>query len=162
MCKNKERMNQMVNVWKIGSRWGNMGHSVLDLFMEYGCVFLGGKNDSKVGDWGSVQRGDLFIVSDGSTPVAIGEATGTFKSYRATGIRFRKCDAEEFIDHNVVLCPARLVLLEKRERNQDWGIDPRKRFCRAPGAAEKVRSYWERKSIPQNSEPFDIDTRLSS
>ena len=152
----------MANVWKVGSRWGNMGHSVLDLFMEYECVFVGGKGDSRIGDWGSVKKGDLFIVSDGSTAVAIGVATGTFKSYNATGIRFRKCDEDEFIDDDVVLCPARLVLLDPDERSQYWGIDPRKRFCRAPAATEKVRSCWARKCAQQQSESFAIDTRVVS
>ena len=108
----------MPNVWKIGSRWGNNGPSVLDLFMEYGCVFFGGKDDSGVGDWGSVKKGDLFIVSDGSTAVAIGEALDDeFKSYKESGIRFRKRDADEFIYDDVILCPARLILLEKDERD---------------------------------------------
>ena len=152
----------MPNVWKIGSRWGNNGPSVLDLFMEYECVFLGGKHDSGVGAWSEVQKGDLFIVSDGSTPVAIGEAIGTFKSYKSTGIRFRKCDADEFINSEVVLCPARLVLLEKRERDEYWGIDPQKRFCRAPGASDKVRAYWGKKYGSQEDELFDINTRVVS
>lgn len=153
----------MPNVWKIGSRWGNNGPSVLDLFMEYGCVFFGGKDDSGVGDWGSVKKGDLFIVSDGSTAVAIGEALDDeFKSYKESGIRFRKRDADEVIDDTVVFCPARLILLEKAERDEYWGIDPRKRFCRASGAADKVREYWEKKGHTQRSESFDIATRVVS
>ena len=139
-----------------------MGHSVLDLFMEYGCVFVGEKDGSRIGKWGDVNRGDLFIVSDGATAVAIGEATGTFKSYDETGIRFRKCDADEFIYDGVVLCPARLVLLDETERGQYWGIDTRKRFCRANGAAAKVRSAWTQKNNSQKSESFDIDTRVAS
>lgn len=152
----------MANVWKIGSRWGNRGPSVLDLFMEYGCVFLGGKSDSGVGDWGSVQKGDLFIISDGSVAVAIGESLGKFQSYEDTGIRFRTCDSDEFIDDQVVLCPARLVLLKKEEREDYWGIDPRKRFCRAPGASEKVCAFWAEKCKPQKNEPFDIVTHVAT
>ena len=61
----------MSSVWKVGSRWGNQGPSVLDLFMEYGCVFFGGSHsDGRLGRWGDVVKGDLFIVSDGATPVA--------------------------------------------------------------------------------------------
>lgn len=150
----------MANVWKIGSRWGNMGTSVLDLFIEYGYVFLGGKSDSGVGDWGSVQKGDLFIVSDGSVAVAIGESLGAFQPYMNAGIRFRKHDADEFVDDEVVLCPARLVLLDDAERGEYWGIDPRKRFCRAPAAADKVLSVWKRKNSPSKAEPFSIDTRV--
>ncbi len=152
----------MPNVWKIGSRWGNMGHSILDLFMEYGCVFLGGKNDSRVGSWEDVQKGDLFIVSDGSTAVAIGEATGTFKSYETTGIRFRKRDVEDFIYDEVVLCPARLILLDKNERDEYWAFDPRKRFCRASSAADKVCSYWKKKCESEQTEQFTISTRVVS
>ena len=153
----------MRNVWKIGSRWGNNGPSVLDLFMEYGCIFFGGKDDSGVGDWRSIKKGDLFIVSDGSTAVAIGEALeDKFRSYKESEIRFRKRDADELIDDDVVLCPVRLILLEKAERDEYWGIDPRKRFCRAPGAADKVREYWDKKGCSQRSESFDIATRVVS
>ncbi len=99
-------------------------------------------------------------MSDGSVPVAIGESLGAFQSYKDTGIRFRKCDADEFVDDDVVLCPARLALLGKAERDEYWGIDPRKRFCRAPAAADKVRTVWERKNRPSKAEPFSIDTRV--
>lgn len=151
----------MPNVWKVGSRWGNNGPSVLDLFMEYGCVFFGGKNDSGVGDWENITKGDLFIVSDGGTAVAIGEALDDkFRPYKESGIRFRKRDVDEFINDSVVLCPARLILLEKAERDKYWGIDPRKRFCRALGAADKVREYWEKNGCPQSPESFDIATRV--
>ena len=130
------------NVWKVGSRWGNMGESVLDLFFDYGCVFFGNAHGGNRGDWNAVERGDLFIVSDGSVPVAIGEALGKFTAWDASGIPFRKRDADEFlVDADAVVCRARLVLLDERERVGYWGIEKTRRaFCRATLAAAKVRS----------------------
>ena len=72
----------MSTVWKVGSRWGNLGESVLDLFLEYKCVFFGTNDDCRKGDWGAVRKGDLFVISEGSTPVAVGEALGECVDYR--------------------------------------------------------------------------------
>ena len=152
----------MQNVWKIGSNWGDGGPSILDLFLDYECVFFGSKHDSGIGDYGNVRNGDLLIVADGSVPVAIGVATGTFKSYAECGIRFRKKDADDFIDDDVAICPARLVLLTEEERGMYWGMETRRRFCRAGGAAEKVRSWWAKHEVAAARNPFAIRTRVAS
>ena len=151
------------NVWKVGSRWGNMGESVLDLFFDYGCVFFGNAYGGNRGNWNAVERGDLFIVSDGSVPVAIGEALGKFTELESAGIPFRKRDADEFlVDADAVVCRARLVLLGERERGEYWGIDPRRAFCRAPLAAEKVRKWWGGNGRTDGPGPFAISTRVVS
>ena len=116
----------MQNVWKVGSNWGDGGLSILDLFLDYECVFFGSKHDSGIGDYGNVRNGDLLIVADGSVPVAIGVATGTFKSYAECGIRFRRKDADDFIDDDVAICPAHLVLLSEEERGMYWGMETRR------------------------------------
>lgn len=151
----------MNNVWKIGSRWGNKGASVLDLFLRYGCVLFGGKNDSGIGDWESVRAGDLFVVSDGATIVAIGEAVGVFTSYRDSGFHFRMQDVNSFIDDDVVICPAKIVLLEGAERC-GWGNDPQKRFCSAPKAAAKARSCWAQKCEQGKVASPEIHDRIAA
>ena len=151
------------NVWKVGSRWGNMGESVLDLFFDYGCVFFGNAHGGNRGDWTAVERGDRFVVSDGSVPVAIGEALGKFMDWDSAGIPFRKRDADNFLaDADVVVCRARLVLLAEHERGEYWGIDPRRAFCRATLAADKVSEWWKRNGQVGGVEPFDISTRVVS
>ncbi len=151
------------NVWKVGSRWGNMGPSVLDLFFDYGCVFFGNSQGGNLGDWNAVDRGDLFVVCDGSTPVAIGEALGRFTEWESSGIPFRKRDVENvLLDADVVVCRARLVLLSASERGEYWGIDPRRAFCRASLAAGKVSEWWNHNGLVGGSEPFDISTRVAS
>lgn len=132
----------MTNVWKIGSRWGNNGESVLDLFLRYGCVFFGGKDDRGVGRWLDVRPGDLFIVSSGSVPALIGEALGTFKSYDDIGFDFDAVAQGKFIDANVRICDALLVPLRDGDSKKGWRIDGRKRFCRAYRAAQKAHSFW--------------------
>lgn len=37
----------MSNVWKIGTKWGYDGESVINLFLDYGCVFLVVKKNAK-------------------------------------------------------------------------------------------------------------------
>lgn len=154
----------MKTVWKVGSRWGNDGPRVLDLFLEYGCIFFGdADNGKKAGNWRAVVRGDLFIISDGSTPVAIGEALGEFRWREDSGIPFRAHDVEEFFDGaDVVVCPARIEILPKDERAEYWGIDPRKRFCRAIGATEKVNAWWGKHVETPQKEEFDIETRVAT
>ena len=163
MENKKEELKMSKNVWKIGSRWGNMGESVLDLFFDYGCVFFGNAHGGNRGDWNAVERGDLFVVSDGSVPVAIGEALGKFTEWESSGIPFRKRDADDFLaDADVVVCRARLVLLSEHERGEYWGIDPRRAFCRASLAADKVSEWWRNNGLDGGAKPFNISTRVVS
>ena len=70
-----------MNVWKIGSRWGENGPSVLDLFLDYECVFFNSDYEERLGDYSCVETGDFFIVCDGMTPVALAQATGVFQPF---------------------------------------------------------------------------------
>ena len=87
-----------MNVWKIGSRWGNLGTSVLDLFINYECVFFGECYGSRIGAWDQVKPEDFFIICDGATPVALGKAIGKFKTYDESGIHFTSKDKEYIYD----------------------------------------------------------------
>ena len=94
----------MNNVWKIGSRWGNAEASVLDLFIAYNCVFFSTDDTTRIGDYLSVKKGDVFIISDGKTPVAIAQALDTFRRYEESGIKFKLQDKEEYIYDKVMTC----------------------------------------------------------
>lgn len=153
----------MCNVWKIGSRWGKYGPSVLNLFMEYGCVFFGDSHKGPIGNWHKVAKGDLFIVSDGYMPIAIGESLGVFKNYDEAGLLFRAtdCDALSIYDCDVQICPARLIMLLPKERKLAWGINGYLRFCATNDeTAKMVRQYWERSVASQGVGDFDIKARV--
>jgi len=57
-----------MNVWKIGSRWGEGGISVLHIFRKYNIVFVGEAAESI----NSVKIGDLIAVTDGIKVVSVG------------------------------------------------------------------------------------------
>ena len=64
-----------MRIWKCDSNWG--GTRVLDLFIDYRCVFLGTDVD-KVGHYQEVVPGDLIAISRGTRIVAIAKAKTPF------------------------------------------------------------------------------------
>lgn len=64
-----------MRIWKCDSNWG--GTRVLDLFIDYRCVFFGTDVD-KVGHYQEVVPGDLIAISRGTRIVAIAEAKTPF------------------------------------------------------------------------------------
>ena len=150
----------MANIWKIGSRWGNQGNSFLDLFVDYGCVFFGGIDEgAKIGHYRDVKPGDLFIISDGATPVAVAKSLGEFQKYDEAGLKFTQRDRNDFIDYNVVVCKASIVLLNKDERmEKDWCIDPRKRFSAHQNNNQKITDFWEKHEKNLQAGVFNIES----
>lgn len=145
-----------MHIWKVGTRWGNLGHSVFDLFLDYGIVFVGGTEDGKKqGDYKAVKDGDLFLIADGSTPIAIGVSHGPFQSLESSGVSVRARD-QEYFDEETVVCKVGIRLLKEP---QSWGFDCRKRFCRNDASATEVKSYWQRLLSEDNSGVFDIQAR---
>jgi len=140
-----------MNVWKIGSRWGNLGASVLDLFLNYECVFFGNcHGGEKLGHWASVQEGDFFVICDGETTVALGRSYGRFSEYHKSGFHFTKRDYEKYIkDDDVSICPAKIVILPPDER---VGHAHRLRFCRYGNQEfiEKLPRLWKELSSPSD------------
>ncbi len=156
---------QDVNVWKIGSRWGNPNEPVVYLFRDYGCVFFGEADKKRIGDWKSVRAGDLFVISEGATPIAIAEARGSFAKYEECGIRFREADWRKYIDENVVVvCKAKIIFLDENAQGQNWSLDPRKRFCRVSDKStqDSVKEHWKRMLDNQDKGLFEIKTRVVS
>lgn len=153
----------MLKVWKVGTHKGNYGPSNLPVCLEYGCVFFGSCEESGIGSWRDVTRGDYFVVCDGVTPVALGKARGIFAEYAQCGVNFVSQDKAEWIDEDVRVCPADIVLLPEDERSQElWHNETRRRFCRhktKPDAvAERFEVLWNARLNGQ----FDILPRKSS
>ena len=153
----------MVKAWKVGTHWGNHGPSNLAVCLEYGCVFIGACGDSGIGPWRDVTKGDYFVICDGETPVALGKARGIFAEYAQCGVNFVAQDKDEWIDGEVRVCPADIVLLPEQERSQGlWHNDPRRRFCHhntdPDAVAERFEALWNARLNGQ----FDIRPRKTS
>lgn len=153
----------MLKVWKVGTHWGNNGPSNLAVCLEYGCVFIGSCEDSGIGRWRDVTKGDFFVICDGATPVALGKARGIFAEYKQCGVHFVAQDEAEWIDGEVRVCPADIVLLPEDERSQGlWHNDPRRRFCHYNSdpnpVAERFDALWNARLNGQ----FDIRPRKAS
>lgn len=151
-----------MNVWKIGSRWGNAGTSVLDLFLNYECVFFGNcDGGERLGDWESADVGDFFVICDGETAVALGKSFGRFSEYRKSGFHFTDRDYANFIDDDVRICPANIVILPPEER---VGNASRLRFCqyRNQEFVEKLPRLWETLSSQGNFKIIPRTVSLSA
>ena len=154
MCSEK-------NVWKVGSNWGNNGESILHLFLNYGCVFFGGASDNaKKGDWRKVKKGDLLIITEGETSIAIGECLSSFSSYEESKIHFCSNDRKYINENDVVICKANLFLLPEKNRFlAKYGNDTQEHFCRHANAAPVIESWMELKNeSSKNSFKLDCKT----
>ena len=66
----------MANVWKIGSRWSDLGtwdSRIITIFRRSGVVFVGGKCAKRFHK--EVSIGDYFAIADGYTVSAVAKAT---------------------------------------------------------------------------------------
>lgn len=154
MCSEK-------NVWKVGSNWGNNEESILHLFLNYGCVFFGGASDNaKKGDWRKVKKGDLLIITEGETSIAIGECLSSFSSYEESKIHFCSNDRKYINENDVVICKANLFLLPEKNRFlAKYGNDTQEHFCRHANAAPVIESWMELKNeSSKNSFKLDCKT----
>lgn len=152
-------MQNEQNVWKIGTRWGNMGPSNFDMFLNYQCAFISLDDAERVGDWRSAKIGDLLLACDGSKPVAIGIMQSPFENYQQSSIQFCKSDEGEWINgsDNVRICKARFCLIPEGE-NAAWCNDAMKRFC-AHSNKDIVIKKWEEYSENESKGVFDIKSR---
>ena len=154
----------MTNVWKIGSTWGDQGRSLFEMFMDYDIVFVGGTEEKcPQGDYRAVRPGDLFLIANGETPIAIAKALGKFQTLKESGIELRKKDEEDFFAADTLLCRAEIRLIAGKdiEKAKSWSFDGRKRFCRNNGSASEVRKYWDN-MLEDKHGKFDINSRTVS
>lgn len=150
----------MGNVWKIGSNWGQWGENLLDMFMNYECVFFGDDKPQKIGDWNSVTSEDLFLICDGHTTVALGRPTGKFKEYKESRIHFTAQDIiHKDLECSIIkICPAQIVVIPIEKRFQ---YKLQYRFCKViqPDVEQKSLALWNELSRPND---FNIIPRVAS
>ena len=152
----------MSNVWKIGSRWGYPGTSVLDLFIGYGCVFFNTEGNPKYNRYKDVKSGDMFVVADGETAVGIGKALSSFSSYEESGIVFTHDDWDNYINGtNTLICKVSIILFAKEDNVQLGGVN-RSRFSEYRPHDTAQRAYvvecWEKFQEAKSQGAFNIDS----
>lgn len=147
-----------VNVWKVGTRWGNCGCSVLDLFLDYGIVFVGGTDDgARQGNYSAVKPGDLFLLSDGAKLVALGIAQDVFMPLKESGVHLRVADKDAFFDDAVLVCRTSIRLFH--DEPPKWSFDTRKRFCQVCQSPDAIKEYWKKLLEADTGGMFNIDSR---
>ncbi len=147
-----------MNVWKVGTRWGNCGRSVLDLFLDYGIVFVGGTDDgARQGDYSAVKPGDLFLLSDGAKLVALGIAQDVFMTLKESGVHLRLADKDEYFDDAVLVCRTAIRLFH--DEPPKWSFDTRKRFCQVCQSPDAIKEYWKKLLESDTGGTFNIDSR---
>ncbi len=151
-------------IWKIGSRWGNQGPSVLSMFLNYGCVFFGSCTGGRIGDFTAVKEDDLFLICDKSTPVAIGRALGGFVDYHDRRNRISFIPSEQdFTEPDVQICRAVIAILPPEERTRDrFHPDPRRRFCRHTTEAPVLESWVRLCEKKKKEGGFEINCRTQT
>ena len=159
--ENEKEDISMPGAWKIASRWGYNGPSVLRLFFDYGCAFYYDEGEK----YKEAKKSDLLLVCDGETPVAIAKMQTEFERYREDGgfIHFCEADRELFFpDDNVCICRARFVMLDSKLQDQSlWGNETRRRFCRYT-QPEKIKEIWDRFQASEEKGEFSISSRVCS
>lgn len=154
----------MNNVWKIGTQWGYEGESIINLFLDYGCVFLGYEKDCrKIGHWWNVENGDIFAICCGTTIVALGQSQGSFKEDpNGRLFSFRQMDIENFVWNcgQFFICPAKILWIPKELRTMKLG--KRGRFYKVNSGAEEIQKLWEILCQEEQKKTFDIRTRSAS
>lgn len=103
-------------VWKVGSRWSQHGtpeSSILDLFQHHRVVFVGSCQDR----FAQVSEGDLMLVSDGTTVVAMGAVTTPPQSLESLAIPFTPEELERFdFEPSVMGCKIDFIELREADR----------------------------------------------
>ena len=154
----------MSNVWKIGTQWGYEGESLINLFLDYGCVFLGYEKDCrKIGHWWNVENGDIFAICCGTTIVALGQSQGSFKEDpNGRLFSFRQMDIENFVWNcgQFFICPAKILWIPKELRTMK--LEKRGRFYKVNSGAEEIQKLWEILCQEEQKKTFDIRTRSAS
>lgn len=92
----------MNRVWKVASRWSEKGHaesSILDIFRRHNVVFVGKFQDR----FRQIAEGDLIVISDAKTVVAMGLATTPAQPVTDLGIEFTEEDLGRFDFDDYVL-----------------------------------------------------------
>ena len=152
--------NKKMRIWKCDSNWG--GRRVLDLFVDYRCVFFG-TDVNKVGHYWEVSPGDLIAISRGTEIVAIAEAKTPFMrlkemSRRVTVPRvireqFDNTDVEPFGCEISDVCWLSEPIVNGKRMS---------RFFEIRREYDLIKAAWEDfKNTPRDN-CFDIKSRTAS
>ena len=149
-----------MRIWKCDSNWG--GTRVLDLFIDYRCVFFG-TDVNKVGHYQEVKLGDLIAISRGTRIVAIAEARTPFM--RLTDMSRRvivpRVIREQFDNTDVdpVGCEISEVCWLKEPIVNGKSMS---RFFELGVGYDEVKAAWEEFKNTSTDNCFDIKSRTAS
>ena len=150
-----------MRIWKCDSNWG--GTRVLDLFVDYRCVFFGTDVD-KVGHYWEVAPGDLIAISRGTEIVAVAEARTSFTrlAYMSHRGVVPRSIREQF--DNTEVKPVGCEISDVCWLNES--IVNGKRMSRffelKVGGYDEVRAAWEEFKNTPKENCFDIKSRTAS
>ncbi len=106
----------MNRVWKVASRWSYTGtpeSSILDVFRRNNVVFVGKEQDR----FRQIVEGDLIVISDAKTIMAMGLATTLPLPITKLGIDFSEEDKEQdWFNASVIGCRVSYTDLSEAER----------------------------------------------
>jgi len=110
-------IENMANVWKVASRWGddgNIENSILSVFRRNNVIFIG-KDKATERFYRDVKQGDYFAITDGITVVAVAKALDDAK--KITEIKIAEKDKERFAYEDwVVGVKVRIIDLLEKDR----------------------------------------------
>lgn len=150
-----------MRIWKCDSNWNNT--RVLDLFVDYRCVFLGTTDVDRIGHYQEVTPGDLIAISRGTKIVAIAEARTPFT--RLTDMSRRvavpKIIREQFANTDVDpvgceisdVCWLNVPIVNGKRKS---------RFFELGVGYDEVKAAWEEFKNTPRDDCFDLKARTAS
>ena len=115
--------DQKHRCWKIGSKWGTKGESVLDLFYREGILFAGNDDGKAERLRTQVREGDLFLVTHGVRIMAVARVTSPGAPLTRFEPRFQgdPRTKDYFGDESVVGVRAEIYPLNRDEDKYEYG-----------------------------------------
>lgn len=149
-------MNDMANVWKIGSRWspdGSYESRIISIFRRSEAVFIGSNDSERFNK--EVKEGDYFAIADGFCIPAVAKAISNPMPLNdmiaKKIIKVRKKDPFDISD-DFSGCYGVKVKIVDLPSKDIINYEKRGAFCEAKAIAEKVVKLYE----DNLSHQFDI------
>lgn len=149
-----------MRVWKCDSKWGDT--RVLDLFVDYRCVFFG-TDVGKIGHYWEVSPGDLIAISRGTTIVAIAEVKTQFAPLKGMSCRLVVPRAiREVFDDDSDIQPVGCEISDVCWLDRPIKNGKRmSRFFELVKEADEVKAFWEAFKNEPKDGGFDIKSRTA-
>lgn len=150
--------NFMSNVYKIGSRWGTNGPSVLGVFRHNNIVFIGGENGWQ-DKFKRVKKEDYFAISDGYTIVSVAKVISEPKSV----VQFDICEEDkDCFDYEDWVMAARVKIVDlPKECKNKYLYKKQDRFFHIPTSkAKKYIDLYEKLNKEQNNFKIESTTMV--